>query len=200
MDLEGFADAQPDNPRGIQRRVRVLEHHLDVSPSGPQLSFVHRCDVVAVQPDDAALGLDEAHEATGGGGFPRPGLADETQRLSSVYVEADAAHGVDRREAPSPLEDHVEVFDLERPLRGHVAPPPLRSSSSTRRHRLDRLGELGISSRPPSVQRASAYGHLGWNRHPDGNAHGIGGLPGIDARRCFSRGATWGMDTRSPSA
>jgi hypothetical protein len=110
---------------GVQRRVRLLEHHRDaVAPEIAQLLVLQVQDVDAVEPHRA---LDDAtgrrHQPQGGehgDALPRARLADEAEHLALVDAEVDPVHRF--HDAVAGEEPGAQVSDLQQRLASLVEP------------------------------------------------------------------------------
>ena len=89
----------------VQRRVRVLEHHLQFAAVGPHLAPRQPVDALAVDPDLAGGRLDQLQDRLAGGRLAAAALADQAQGLALGDVERDAVDRMDlpdRRAAAAP--------------------------------------------------------------------------------------------------
>jgi hypothetical protein len=220
VGVEGLSDALRDHHRRVERGVRVLEDHLHRAADGAQLGAAQPRDVLPVDADAAAGGLDEPQHRPPGGGLARARLAHQPERLPLADAQVDSAYGTQRHrpgeQASAQPELDVQVLDLRdrhvpaRAVRvglrgGHGAAHsvPRSASSCTRKQRLARLpgASVRISTRPPaspSRQTGTAWRHRGWNRQPLGIAPGAGVRPGIVASRP-ERAVSWGIAVISAS-
>src|SRR5581483_3365032 len=93
-------------------------------------------DVLALEPDRAARGLEQASDEAGGGALPAAGLPHDPERLAAHHVERDAVHRVHRRHLPledDPARDREvlnEVADLDERL-AHAMPPSTISARAS---------------------------------------------------------------------
>src|SRR6478609_5336803 len=62
VDLERVRDDLPHAPARVQRRVRILEDHLQLAPVRPQLAMRERRDVGAAEPQRPARRLEQPDE------------------------------------------------------------------------------------------------------------------------------------------
>src|ERR1035437_3257039 len=62
LDLERRRDDLADRVAGVQRAVRILEHHLHLAPQDPQLLAVSVRDVATLELDLSAGGLEELED------------------------------------------------------------------------------------------------------------------------------------------
>ncbi len=88
MHLERLADQVPGVQARVERRVRILEDHLDVAPHRAHLLGRHVGDVLAGQADRAGARLHQLHQQAPGGR-----LAHQRQRLAGAQIER---HALDR--------------------------------------------------------------------------------------------------------
>src|SRR5215208_5185253 len=86
----------------VQRRVRVLEDHLDVAPQGPELAVAERGDVAAVEDELAVRRLVEPDDRLGERGLAAAGLAHQAEAFAGEDIEGDVVH---RLEVDAGLEE-----------------------------------------------------------------------------------------------
>src|SRR4051794_4766602 len=95
MDHERLGDDRADGLAWIQRRVGVLEDHLNLAPKWLQLLARKIRDLLALDLDRPARRLEQAvHEACCRG-LAAACLADDAERLPPLDVERDAVDGAD---------------------------------------------------------------------------------------------------------
>src|SRR4029450_9242112 len=94
VDLERVADDRPDPLARVQRRVRVLEDHLDLAPELAKLIALEVRDVLAVELDRALGDRQQPADQAGQGGLAPAGLADYAEGLATEHLQGDAVHGV----------------------------------------------------------------------------------------------------------
>ena len=80
LHVERLADDLPARHARVERRVRILEHHVHVAAQRPQRAAREVRDVRAVQPDRAVGRRDEPHDAVRDRALAAAGLADEPER------------------------------------------------------------------------------------------------------------------------
>ena len=124
VHLERLADDRPHALAGIQRGVRVLEHHHHVAAHLEQRIALDGGDVLTVEQDAPAGRGEQPHDAAGHRRLATARFADDAQGLALVDVQR---HAVDRADtADLLLEDDpagyrevlLQVLDLEK-LFGH---------------------------------------------------------------------------------
>ncbi|MNV03149.1 hypothetical protein D3C71_934020 [compost metagenome] len=93
MHLERLADQVPGVQARIQRRVRILEDHLDMTPHLPHLVGRHVRHVLPGQADSPFGRLNQLHQQAAGGGLSGTGLAHQCQRFTGAQGER---HALDR--------------------------------------------------------------------------------------------------------
>ena len=131
--------------RWVERRVRVLEHHLHLPAHLAEPGRVVGVDERAVECDASRVGPDEVHEKARGRRLAAPGLAHDAEHLPGPGLEV---HVVDRLhpgdgaiEDASPYREVLpEVADLEQRGRDCNAPRAVAS---------------GLHIRPPAHSRTS---------------------------------------------
>jgi hypothetical protein len=156
------ADDRADRVPRVQRRVRVLEDHLDVTAQRPHLAGRQVADVPAVEHDLPTGRLEQPGQQPPGGGLAAAGLADHAERLPGGHREADVVHGLHRADL-LPDDDapgHREV--LGQP--GHLEQRAARTAGDTGRpggahrgaHRspwVARAADASVSSSTSSVRK-----------------------------------------------
>src|SRR5215813_12651603 len=90
LEAEGRADDRADGMPRVQRRVRVLEDHLDVPPERPHLAWPQVGDVVAVEDDLPAGGLKQTGQQAAGGRLAASRLSHQPERLALADAEVKA--------------------------------------------------------------------------------------------------------------
>ena len=114
----------PDGVPRVQRRVRVLEDHLDVAAQRAHLAHGQVGDVMSVEHDPPAGRLQQPGEQPPGRGLAAAGLADQAQRLPGGHREVHLVHGLDRADllAEDDAPGHREVLHQRGHLEQGVAP------------------------------------------------------------------------------
>ena len=141
MDDERLGDDRADRLARIQRRVGILEDHLDLAPQRGQLATLQVGHLAPVDLDAAVRRGQQARNQPRRRRLPAAGLADDPERLAAADVERDAIDRADRPDLlleEDPLRDREvldEVADLDErvplPARGgHLSRPPSRPSGS----------------------------------------------------------------------
>ncbi len=87
---------------GVQRGVGVLEHHLHAAPELEQILAAQAERIDAVEADGAGLRTLEHHQGAGQRRLATAGFADESERLATGQVEADAVQRTQFCRSPSP--------------------------------------------------------------------------------------------------
>src|SRR6478735_6495167 len=95
VDLERVADDRAHPTPRVERAVGVLEDHLHLTAQRSHVSTRQRADVGALELDGAVGQVVEPGQAARERGLATAGLADESQGLARVDLEADV---VDRLE------------------------------------------------------------------------------------------------------
>ena len=95
VDGERLADDRAGGHSRVERGVGVLENDLHVPPLPPQ--FVRREfeKVPAPERDLPAGRLDQAQDATAGGGLAAAAFADQAEGVLAAQGERDSVHGLD---------------------------------------------------------------------------------------------------------
>ena len=126
---DDVADPQPR----VERRIRVLEHHLQLAAIGPHPVTRQRVDALAADPDLAGGRLDQLEDGLARGRLAAAALADEAQGLALRDVERDAVDGVDLADGAlqQPLSDREVLDQVPDREQRHVT--PTRPSPARRR-------------------------------------------------------------------
>ena len=101
VDAQRFGQRVANSHAGIERAVRVLEHHLDATVESASLVARERQDVRAIIGDAAGIGLMQADQAAREGGFAAAGFANDADRLTTGDGEADVVDGLEHRAWPA---------------------------------------------------------------------------------------------------
>src|SRR4051812_963470 len=216
VDLERVGDDRADGLARVERRVRVLEDHLDLAPERLQLLAREARDVAALVLDRAARRVEQAGDEARRGALAAAGLPHDPERLALGDVERDAVdrvHGTDLALDHDAARDR-EVLDeilyaYERLAHAgssssstcsRTAPGSLPSRSDAHmrlrvgdasRHATEWSGSPGTASSCGSISlwRSRTYGQRGWNEQPLGRLIRLGGRPGIGTS-CSPRGVS----------
>ena len=115
-------DRGSDRHRRVQRRVRVLEDHLQVPAQRPNSRSLQAGELLALELARALAGGDEAEQRAPERRLARARLADEPEHLALAQVEADPVDGLHRARLaaaqaranePCSGEVDLEVADLD---------------------------------------------------------------------------------------
>ena len=122
MDQQRLRDCGAHRQPRIERLVRVLVDDLHPAAQRPQRALAERRQLVALEGDPAAHGLDQAQHGLGRGRLAAARFADEREQLAVLEREGDAVDRVDGLARPPPdradeaPRDRVldrQVLDLE---------------------------------------------------------------------------------------
>ena len=123
MDLERFRDNVPDTHPRVERRVRILEDDLHVTPHLAHRRAAEREQVDVPEPHLTRRGLDQAQHAAPRRRLPAARFADEPERLAFLDREAHLVdslrgrHGSEEaRSAGEVLGQAADVDDRHQPL------------------------------------------------------------------------------------
>ena len=83
-----------DRHRWIERRIRILEHHLHAPAQRPQLAAAERGQVGAGKRDLSRCWLDQTQDREPGCRLAAAGLANQTERFAGADLEGNAVDGV----------------------------------------------------------------------------------------------------------
>jgi hypothetical protein len=105
----------------VQRRVRVLEHHLHLAPQREQLVALGFGQIAALEQHAAFGGLFQPHQRAAQRALAAARFTHEAQRLPRHHLEADAGHGSQHgRGAGEQTAAHrvvlLQVLDLQQRL------------------------------------------------------------------------------------
>ena len=162
VDIQGLADDILHRHTGVQRGIRVLEHHLHLLAVGQHIDAdlfaQNRLAVgahletailvillaaviqhVAVKGNAAAGGLVKLKKGAAHGGFAAAGLAHQTQGLPGTDGEGDVVHRLEGDGLAKPGTDgeiFFQVLDLNQifAVCHLISPPSHFSRSSSRTH------------------------------------------------------------------
>jgi len=119
VDLKRLTDDVPDGHAGIERRIWVLENHLEVTPHAAHVATIEFGQVGATEVDFARGRLIELENGATGRTLAAARFTHQTQRFTLAHAERDAINrfdGADLTLKDDPLgerEVHLEVFDLQ---------------------------------------------------------------------------------------
>src|ERR687895_1913497 len=119
VEAQRHPDYLPHPLAGIERRERVLEHHLHLAPQGLHLPAARLRDVLAAEAQRAVRGVDEAHDRPRHRRLPAARLADQPDGLPFCDGEGHVVDGVHLRhlaldqDALLDREEDLEVLDLD---------------------------------------------------------------------------------------
>ena len=113
-----FPDDVGHQPGGVQGRERVLEDHVHLAARPAQRGTARSGDVLAVEDDPAAVGVDQTEHQTSQRRLSRTGLAHQSERLARGDLQVDVDDGVDpllhaAKEIPLRREGLRHALDLE---------------------------------------------------------------------------------------
>jgi len=86
LEAEGRADGMPR----VQRRIRILIYHLNAASQRAHLPGAQVCDVVTVENDSPAGGLEQPGKQAAGGRLAAARLAGQAERLPLGDAEVQA--------------------------------------------------------------------------------------------------------------
>ncbi|MNS19496.1 hypothetical protein D3C72_512170 [compost metagenome] len=81
---------------GIQRAVRVLEHHLHEGPVRAQLLFIEPGDIAAIEQDLAGAGTNQPENGFAQRRFAASGLTDQAKGFARADLKRHVIHGSDQ--------------------------------------------------------------------------------------------------------
>lgn len=137
--------------RHRRNELERLEDNADLfSTKARQRVFVEAGEVAVVDQDLAAVRPLQSGERHEQGGFARPGGADESDRLTACYGQADLLQDVDARRARA--EGEIDLFELDDWLL-HKRALPMKCRTDAARTR-DRERRTYAGTRPNSRHEA----------------------------------------------
>ena len=89
MDPEGLAHDGADAHAGVQRRVWILEHELDVGPQASEVAPLELLHLLSLDAEFAAVCFLEHDRQPTDCRLTAPRLANEAERLSRADAERD---------------------------------------------------------------------------------------------------------------
>src|SRR5699024_2295697 len=96
VNLHRLRNDITDRHTRIQRSVRILEHHLQVTAHLAHFATIELGEIPAVDIDFASSRLVQLQNRAARSGFTTAGFAHETKGLTAIHVEAYAVHGLYR--------------------------------------------------------------------------------------------------------
>ena len=149
VDAQRLGDDLAHRHPRVQRRVRILEDDLDVSPDGPHLPALEAGDVLALEHDLAGGRLEQLDDGPSEGRLAATRLSDDAERLAGLHRQVDAVHRLH-------LPDRVlEEARLDREVLDEPFDPEERVA--VRRRALG--GDRGLRLAHEVVARAGAGAH-----------------------------------------
>ena len=152
MDVDALGDDVLDAHPGVERRVRILEHHLRPRAVLLDLAPAERQHVLALEPDDTGGGLDQPQDASRRRGLTGSRFADQADGFAPVDGETHLVE--DTRGMASRPELLDEVLDLDHRIRHRNTP----GSSASQPAKWQALGWVpfgGVSRAGASVRQMS---------------------------------------------
>jgi hypothetical protein len=112
-DVKRVGKLRADPSPRVQRRVRVLEDHLEADQSARPGAPRERCHVTALEQHGSGAGPHEPDGSAGEARLAAPGLAHEPDDLAALDGEACARYRADALTAAA-LVDDLDISQLER--------------------------------------------------------------------------------------
>ena len=134
VDNDRFGDCLTHREPRIQRAERILEHHLDAPPIGPQCFVAQGAQVDPVEDHLALLRAHQLHDGAAQRGLAAAALTDQTERFALGDGEA---HAVDRHQRRG------------RPLKQRAGLAPEAHPQ------VDRLDHAGLRGTSPASQQTT---------------------------------------------
>ena len=93
VDPQGLGDDLAHRHPRVERRVRILEDDLHITPNGPHLATRDRGDVVALEDDLPGGRLEQLDDRPAQRRLSAPGLTDNSERLPAPDGQVHPVHG-----------------------------------------------------------------------------------------------------------
>jgi hypothetical protein len=111
VNAQALADGIAYSHARIQRGVRILKDHLHLAAHLAHLRSGESGQLPAFEGDSAAGRLDQPNEAASQAGLAAARLADQSDRLSLLHIEAHAVNRPDvLSRAPQQPGRHRKIF------------------------------------------------------------------------------------------
>ena len=117
VDAERLRDHLMDRHPRIERRIRILEHHLQLAALRPQPRRPHRGDVIVLDQDRAAARIDQTQDQPPQRGFATAGFADQSERPSGGHEERHVAHRAQGVAPPTVVAADVKILSKRNHLK-----------------------------------------------------------------------------------
>ena len=101
VDPHRLADDRAHGHARVERRVRILEHDLDLAAQRAQLRRLLGRELVPAELHRTRCRIEELEHQSPGRGLAATRLADEAERLALLDREAEPRHRLDRADAPA---------------------------------------------------------------------------------------------------
>ena len=137
---ERLCDDRADPHPRVERRVRILEHELQVAALAPEFAAMQAGHVHAAEGDSARVRLLQRHDHLADRGFAAPRLSHQAERRAGGHRERHIRDGLDTR--------HLALQDRAR-------------GDGEFLHQVAQLeqGDVLARSRPPPCARSPQGGH-----------------------------------------
>src|SRR5665647_2835198 len=115
--VQRFADASADRPARVETPIRVLEYRLHSTSKGGQRLARESLNILPVEDDLPAVGLDQAENAAAQRALAASRLSDKAQRAPSLHCQGDVVERVDAAAAPGSSAGRVglvQAFDAQK--------------------------------------------------------------------------------------
>src|ERR1700730_4804851 len=94
VNIERLRDREAHRQPWIERRVWILEYHLDLAPHSAHFVGGQARDILAIESDPAAVDVDQPQQRASGGRLAATGFADQRQRFAGAKIEAHLLDGM----------------------------------------------------------------------------------------------------------
>lgn len=95
MDIQCFADALSDGHSWIERVERILENHLKLPPKRAECAGTECGDILSVEHDSAARGLQKTQDGPSEGAFAAAAFADQAHGFPGSDLQRNVVHRLD---------------------------------------------------------------------------------------------------------
>lgn len=100
MDIQCFADALSDGHSWIERVERILENHLKLPPKRAECAGTECGDVLSVEHDSAARGLQKTQDGPSEGAFAAAAFADQAHGFPAATFSETSSTALTVNGAP----------------------------------------------------------------------------------------------------
>src|SRR5205814_10214226 len=169
-----------DGLRRVERAIRVLEHHLEVTPRRAQRRRRQPVEILAAEEDAAGIGRLQRHGEARQRRLAGTRLADDAEAAAGFQHEADAAQRGDFVRPP-PRQRAGAPVAADQPLEGEqrrTQAPTSTRAASRRMQAAPWSGATGCNGGAAAWQSGTASRQRSAKRQPGGSLPRSGTVPG----------------------